>query len=47
MWAKDQAATVEDGKLPTKSLYSVHPFYMFRHNTSSWAGVYTNMAQAQ
>lgn len=47
LWSKDQAITVEDGKQPTKSLYGVHPFYMFKHNTSSWVGVYTNMAQAQ
>ena len=42
MWSKDQAATIEDGRQPTKGLYGVHPFYMFRHNVTSWVGVYSN-----
>lgn len=30
-----------------KGMYGTHPFYVFKHNTSSWAGVFTNLAHAQ
>ena len=47
MWAKDIDNPVENGKLPGKNNYGVHPFYMFKHATKSWVGVYHNLAQAQ
>lgn len=28
-------------------MYGTHPFYMFRHDTSSYAGVFTKLAHAQ
>jgi alpha-glucosidase (family GH31 glycosyl hydrolase) len=37
---------MEDGKLPGKNVYGVHPFYMFKHAKNSWVGVYHNSAQA-
>jgi hypothetical protein len=28
-------------------MYGTHPFYMFRHDTASYAGVFTKLAHAQ
>lgn len=46
-WTRDHPIFDEDGRAPSKGLYGTHPFYMFRHNVTSWVGVYTNLAQAQ
>lgn len=27
-------------------MYGTHPFYMFRHDAQSWAGVFTKLAHA-
>lgn len=47
LWAKDIDNPMEDGRLPGKNDYGVHPFYMFKHSANSWVGVYHNLAQAQ
>jgi hypothetical protein len=47
MWAKDIDNPWENGRLPGKQVYGVHPFYMFKHASKSWVGVYHNNAQAQ
>ncbi len=47
MWTKDIDNPVENGKLPGKNVYGVHPFYMFKHAKNSYVGVYHNLAQAQ
>ena len=47
MWAKDIDNPSEDGRLPGKEVYGVHPFYMFKHAKNSYIGVYHNNAQAQ
>lgn len=47
MWTKDIDNPVEDGRLPGKNVYGVHPFYMFKHAKNSYVGVYHNLAQAQ
>ena len=47
LWNKDIGNPEEDGRLPGKETYGVHPFYMFKHNSSSWVGVFHNTAQAQ
>ena len=47
MWAKDIDNPTENGKLPGKETYGVHPFYIFKHAANSWIGVYHNNAQAQ
>jgi hypothetical protein len=46
MWAKDIDNPTENGQLPGKEVYGVHPFYMFKHAANSWIGVYHNNAQA-
>lgn len=46
IWAKDQGTPLEDGKLPTKAMYGTHPFFMFRHNKESYAGVFYKLAHA-
>ena len=46
-WARDAAMPIEDGRPPGKNVYGVHPFYMFRNDINSWAGVFTNLAAAQ
>jgi hypothetical protein len=30
MWSMDTANPMDDGKIPGKNLYGVHPFYMFK-----------------
>lgn len=47
LWSRDSANPVEDGKLPGKNLYGVHPFYMAKATDDRWFGVYTNLAAAQ
>ena len=47
LWSKDIPNPIEDGRLPAKNLYGVHPFYMGRAIDDSWFGVYTNLAAAQ
>lgn len=47
MWAKDIDNPSENGKLPGKEVYGVHPFYMFKHAKNSYLGLYHNNAQAQ
>lgn len=47
LWTRDEPSPVQDGKLPGKNLYGVHPYYMAKATDSSWFGVYTNLAQAQ
>jgi alpha-glucosidase (family GH31 glycosyl hydrolase) len=47
IYAKDQGTPDEDGKAPSKGMYGVHPFYIFKHNSNSWSGVFTKVAQAQ
>lgn len=44
LFAKDIDNPQENGKLPGKNTYGVHPFYMFKHSTDSWIGVYHNLA---
>jgi hypothetical protein len=46
LWAKDIDNPRENGKLPGKQTYGVHPFYMFQHASQSWVGVFHNLAQA-
>jgi hypothetical protein len=31
MWSRDIPTPDEDGKLPGKNMYGVHPFYMYKH----------------
>jgi hypothetical protein len=47
LWSRDAANPVEDGKLPGKNMYGVHPFYMAKDQQGKWFGVYTNLAAAQ
>lgn len=47
IWAYDVGQPIETGKAPGNNDYGNHPFYMFRSDFSSWAGVYTNMVAAQ
>jgi hypothetical protein len=47
LWSRDAANPVEDGKLPGKNMYGVHPFYMAKDKAGKWFGVYTNLAAAQ
>ena len=47
LWSKDTWNPQENGKLPGKQVYGVHPFYMFKHSANSWVGVFHNLAQAQ
>ena len=47
MWAKDIDNPTENGQLPGKEVYGVHPFYIFKHASAAWFGVYHNNAQAQ
>lgn len=47
LWSRDIPSPPEDGKLPGKNVYGVHPFYMARAQDQSWFGVYTNLAAAQ
>jgi hypothetical protein len=44
LWTRDEPSPVEDGKLPGKNLYGVHPYYMAKATDSTWFGVYTNLA---
>jgi hypothetical protein len=44
MWAKDIDNPTENGQLPGKEVYGVHPFYMYKHAANSWIGVYHNNA---
>jgi alpha-glucosidase (family GH31 glycosyl hydrolase) len=46
LWSRDAANPVEDGRLPGKNLYGVHPFYMAKATDDRWFGVYTNLAAA-
>jgi len=47
MWAKDIDNPSENGQLPGKETYGVHPFFIYKHASKSWIGVYSNNAQAQ
>jgi hypothetical protein len=47
IWAYDVGQPIETGTTPGNNDYGNHPFYMFRSDFSSWAGVYTNMVSAQ
>jgi hypothetical protein len=47
LWSRDQPGVEEDGKLPGKNWYGVHPFFMGRASDDTWFGVYTNLAAAQ
>ena len=47
MWNTDHMNPLENGKPPGNNLYGSHPFYMFMNDITSWAGVYTNIPNAQ
>jgi alpha-glucosidase (family GH31 glycosyl hydrolase) len=47
MWAYDQENRLDDGNLPGKNSYGVHPFFMFQHSSDKWVGVFSKQAQAQ
>ena len=47
MWATDEPTKVEDGMLPGKHSYGVHPFFMYQHHASHWVGVFFKQAHAQ
>lgn len=47
MWTRDIPTPDEDGKLPGKNMYGVHPFYMYKHKEASWVGVLYKLAHAQ
>jgi alpha-glucosidase (family GH31 glycosyl hydrolase) len=47
MWATDQTDPLENGRLPGKQVYGSHPFYMWKHSSNNWIGVYHNNANAQ
>lgn len=47
MWSRDVGNTLETGETPGNNNYGTHPFYMFRSDYSSWAGVFTNLVSAQ
>lgn len=47
LWTKDIPNPIEDGKLPGKNMYGVHPFYMYQgQGTESWVGVFQKLAAA-
>lgn len=46
LWTRDTASPTEDGKLPGKNMYGVHPFYMGKATDKKWFGVFTNLAAA-
>jgi hypothetical protein len=46
MWAMDQFTRKEDGQLPGKQTYGVHPFFMYQHTQEHWVGVFMKQAQA-
>jgi hypothetical protein len=37
----------DDGTLPGKNGYGVHPFFMFQHSPEKWVGVFSKQAHAQ
>ena len=49
LWSRDSPNDVERGEFPGANIYGTHPFYMYydQSGTSSWVGVYTNLAAAQ
>ena len=46
MWAVDEPTKVEDGKLPGKQAYGVHPFFMYQHTANHWVGVFFKQSNA-
>jgi hypothetical protein len=46
MWSLDEISRAEDGKLPGKNSYGVHPFFMYQHSQEQWVGVFFKSAQA-
>ena len=47
MWAYDEPTKQDDGMLPGKNGYGVHPFFMFQHSSEKWVGVFSKHASAQ
>jgi len=40
LWTKDIPTPIEDGQLPGKNMYGVHPFYIFQNSNNTWVGVF-------
>ena len=47
MWSTDANDPLEDGRLPGKQVYGSHPFYMWKHSSNNWIGIYHNNANPQ
>ena len=47
LWSKDASNPPQDGALPGKNMYGIHPFYMGAATDDTWFGVFSNLAAAQ
>ena len=47
IWNRDAGTPPDNGRPPGKNVYGTHPFFMFKHDNSSWVGVFTKLAAAQ
>jgi len=45
--ARDAGTPNEDGKIPGKNMYGVHPFFSYRHKANAWVGVLYRLGQSQ
>ena len=46
LWSLDTADPEQDGQLPGKNMYGVHPFVMGKAAEFAWFGVFVNLAAA-